>query len=195
MESFLSVNTTKWYLRVSDSDFVSFSWDSWIFFSSSFSESWRGIIIHGEIITQRGNSRRCGRDKTHTSETTRSIRIHRGGCNVVSALGSAVCGFGTSDGTRRTTHCRSYPRKLSRGRIVSRSICTQPHCSWRARPRVVTQWMYAYVCCVKYSRARVSRGKAEGTCETSEALTDSTDDFSRLRWCSKTLVQYVLFSW
>lgn len=100
----------------------------------------------------------------------------RGGCNVVPALGSAVCGFGTSGGTRRTTHWRSYPRKLSRGRIVSRSICTQPHCSWRARS-VAPQWTYTYVCCVKRSRPRVSRGKPEGTCETSEALTDFMDDF------------------
>lgn len=120
------------------------------------------VIIRGEIITQRETrtdavARKC----THRKQVaTEFIAGEGGGCNVVSALGSAVCGFGTSDGTRRTTHYQSYPRKLSRGRIVSRSICAQPHCSRRARPRSST--MNVHVRMLRGGaamRARVPRGK------------------------------------
>lgn len=121
--------------------------------------------------------------------------IRGGRCNVVSALGSAVCGFGTSDGTRRTTHCRSYPRKLSRGRIVSRSICTQPHCSWRARSvylhneRIYVRIYVAWSAAVR----EVPRGKPEGTRGTSEALTDFMNDFSR--YCALVLEYLFSFKW
>lgn len=123
----------------------------------------RAAITRGKVVNAKGKPRRG-------SETARGLVAGDG--DVVSALGSAVCGFGT----RGTTHCRGASEK-----VKSRPHCFQEYLHTTA----------LFVESPPRTQPHDERARSRDVCaergSSSEALTDSAGDFSRFyRRRSKT---------